>query len=143
MNQLPHRKAILKSVREYDVLDDLGRKPVASTSPKGGQAKLGIHLHLRLFQEAFSRMVELAHEREIQLELPFLNQCQLHRTEVVSSREQREWASYKKIVGVLPVSEGQLRLNKSVILQLQVLPKSAVFPMKNSMRGRTNVELRL
>ena len=92
----------MKPFREQNVLDDLWREPVASTSPKCGQAKLGIHVHLRLLQKAFARMVELANEWEVQTGLPFLNQRQLHRTEVVSSREQREWAPDKKIVMVLP-----------------------------------------
>ena len=80
-------------------------------------------------------MVELADEREVQPGLPFLNQRQLHRTEVVSPREQREWAPDKKIVMVLPVAESQFRLYEPIILQLQVFSKSTVFPMKNAVRG--------
>ena len=74
MNQLPHRQAVLKPVRKYDVLDDLRRKTVAGTSPESSQAKLGIRIHLRLFQKAFPRVVKLANERKVQLRLPFLNQ---------------------------------------------------------------------
>ena len=85
-------------------------------------------------------MIELAHERKVQLRLPFLKKGQLHRTEIISSREQRDWTPNEKVVVILPIPKRKLSLHQSVVLELQELPKPAMFPMKNTMRSRANVE---
>ena len=84
---------------------------------------------------------QLANERKIQLWLPFLNKGQLHRTKITSSREQWNWTPNEKVVVILPIPQRKLSLHQFVILELQELPKPAMFPMKNPMRSRANVEL--
>ena len=73
MNELPHRQTVLKPFGKDDVLDSLRRKTMAGTAPESGQTKLGIHIHLRLLQQALPRVIKLANERKVQLRLPFLN----------------------------------------------------------------------
>ena len=143
MDKLPHRETVLEPVGQDDILDNLRGETVSCPAPKGCQPKLGIHIHLRFLQKAFSRVVELANKRKIQLRLPFLNEGQLHRTEIISSSEQRNRTPNEEIVVILPVSKRKLSLHQSIILKLQEFPKSAVFPMKNSMGRRANVEFRL
>ena len=116
MNELPHRQPVLEPFGKDDVLHNLRSETMAGTAPESGQTKLGIHIHLRLFQQTLSRVVKLADERKVQLRLPFLNECQFHRTEVVSSREQREWTPNEKVVMILPKPKREFSLNQSVVL---------------------------
>ena len=143
MDELPHREAVLEPVGKDNILDNLRCEAVACPAPEGCQPKLSIHMHLRLVQKAFPRVVELANERKIQLRLPFLNKSQLHRTEIISSREQRNWTPNEEVVVILPVPKRKLSLHQSIVLKLQEFPKPAVFPMTNSMGRRANVEFRL
>ena len=104
MNELPHRKAVLESVGLDDVLDNLWSEAVSCAAPQRGQAKLSIHVHLRLFQKAFPRVIELANKRKIEFVLPFLNEGQLHGWKVTPSREQGNWAPDEQVVVILPIS---------------------------------------
>ena len=83
----------------------------------------------------------MANERKIQLRLPFLNEGQLHRTKITTSREQWNETPNEEVVVILPISKRKLRLHQLVILKLQKLSKPAVFPMENPMRGGASVEL--
>ena len=103
MNELPHRKTVLESFRLDDVFDNLGSEAVSGSAPQRGQSKLSIHVHLRLFQKASARMVELANKRKIELGLPFLDESQLHGAKVTSSSEQRDWTPNEQVVVILPV----------------------------------------
>ena len=116
MDELPHRETVLEPVGKDDVLDNLRCEAVSCSTPEGCQPKLGIHIHLRLFQKALPRMVKLANERKVQLRLPFLNKGQLHRTEIISSREQRDWTPNEEVVVILPVPKRKLSLHQSVVL---------------------------
>ena len=118
MNQLPHRKAILESVGQDDVFDNLRCEAMSCSAPQSGQSKLCIHVHLRLFQKAFSRVIKLANERKIQLWLPFLNEGQLHRAKVTSSSEQWNGAPNEKVVVISPIPKRKLSLHQFVILKL-------------------------
>ena len=82
----------------------LGGEAVSGAAPQRGQSKLSIHVHLRLFQKAFPRVVELANKRKIELGLPFLDESQLHGSKVTSSSEQRDWAPNEQVVVILPIS---------------------------------------
>ena len=116
MDKLPHCQTVLEPVGEDDVLDNLRCESMAGTAPESGQTKLGIHIHLRLFQQALPGMIKLANKRKIQLRLPFLNKGQLHRTEIISSREQRDWTPNEKVVVILPIPKRKLSLHQSVVL---------------------------
>ena len=73
MNELPHRQPVLKPFGKDDVLHNLRSETMAGTAPESGQTKLGIHIHLRLLQQALPMVIKLANERTVQLRLPFLN----------------------------------------------------------------------
>ena len=118
MNELPHRKAVLESVGLDDVFDNLRSEAVSCTAPQRGQSKLSIHVHLRLFQKAFPRVIELANKRKIEFGLPFLNESQLHGSKVTSSSEQGNWAPDEQVVVILPISKRELGLHQFVILKL-------------------------
>ena len=104
MNKLPHRKAVLESFRLDDVFNNLRSEAVSGAAPQRSQSKLSIHVHLRLFQKAFARMIELADKRKVELGLPFLNESQLHGSKVPSSSEQRDWAPNEQVIVILPIS---------------------------------------
>ena len=118
MNKLPHRKAILESVGQDDVFDNLRCEAMSCSAPQSGQSKLCIHVHLRLFQKALPRVIKLANERKIQLGLPFLNEGQLHRTKIISASEQWNRAPNEKVVVISPIPERKLSLHQFVILKL-------------------------
>ena len=112
------------------------------TTPEGGKAKLCIGIEKGLFEKTLLWMVELANERIVQTGLPFLNEgC--FKTAVVHPVCIADRSPNIQVVMFMPIAQGQFSLDQSLMSELEVFSRSAVFSIKGVVHRRAQVELGL
>ena len=113
------------------------------TTPEGGKAKLCIGIEKGFFEKTLLWMVELANERIVQTGLPFLDEGYFKTAVVHSVGIDGDRSPNIQIVMFMPVAQGQFGLDQSLVGELEVFARSAVFSIKGVMHCRAQVELGL
>ena len=112
-------------------------------TPKSGKAELCVGIEQGFFERAFLWMVELANEGIVQAGLPFLDEGYFKTAVVHSVGIGGDRRPNIKIVMFMGVEEGQFGLEQSLVGELEVFARSAVFSIKGVMHCRAQVELGL
>ena len=113
------------------------------TTPEGGKAKLCIGIEKGFFEKTLLWMVELANERIVQTGLPFLDEGYFKTAVVHSVGIDGDRSPNMQIVMFMPIAQGQFGLDHSLMGELEVFARSAVFSIKGVMHCRAQVELGL
>ena len=113
------------------------------TTPEGGKAKLCIGIEKGFFEKTLLWMVELANERIVQTGLPFLDEGYFKTAVVHSVGIDGDRSPNIQIVMFMPISQGQFSLDQSLMGELEVFSRSAVFSIKGVVHRRAQVELGL
>ena len=113
------------------------------TTPEGGKAKLCIGIEKGFFEKTLLWMVELANERIVQTGLPFLDEGYFKTAVVHSVGIDGDRSPNIQIVMFMPVAQCQFGLDQSLVGELEVFARSAVFSIKGVMHCRAQVELGL
>ena len=113
------------------------------TTPKSGKAKLCVGIEERFFEKAFLGMVKLANEGVVQSWLPFLDEVYFKAAVVHSVGIDGNRSPNIQVVVFVPVAQGQFGLDQSLVGELEVFARSAVFSIKGVMHCRAQVELGL
>ena len=113
------------------------------TTPEGGKAELCVGIEEGFFEKAFLWMVELANEGIVQTGLPFLDEGYFKTAVVHSVGIDGDRSPNIQIVMFMPIAQGQFSLNQSLMGELEVFSRSAVFSIKGVMHCRAQVELGL
>ena len=74
------------------------------TAPECCQAKLGVCIHGRAFQQAFLWMEKLTNERVVQPGLPLLDEGKLQTPKVVATGKKRDWGPDEQVLMFTPVA---------------------------------------
>ena len=112
-------------------------------TPKSGKAELCVGIEQGFFEKAFLWMVELANEGIVQTGLPFLDEGYFKTAVVHSVGIDGDRSPNIPIVMFMPVAQGQFGLDQSLVGELEVFARSAVFSIKGVMHCRAQVELGL
>ena len=113
------------------------------TTPKSGKAKLCVGIEEGFFEKAFLWMVKLANEGVVQSGLPFLDEGYFKAAVVHSVGIDGNRSPNIQIVMFVPLAQGQFGLDQSLVGELEVFARSAVFSIKGVMHCRAQVELGL
>ena len=113
------------------------------TTPKSGKAELCIGIEEGFFEKAFLWMVELANERIVQTGLPFLDEGCFKTAVVDPVGIDGDRSPNIQIVMFMPIAKGQFGLDQSLVCELEIFARSAVFSIKGVMHCRAQVELGL
>ena len=113
------------------------------TTPEGGKAKLCIGIEKGFFEKTLLWMVELANERIVQTGLPFLDEGCFKTAVVHPVGIDGDRSPNIQIVMFMPIAQGQFGLDQSLMGELEVFTRSAVFSIKGVMHCRAQVELGL
>ena len=111
------------------------------TTPEGGKAKLCIGIEKGLFEKTLLWMVELANERIVQTGLPFLNDGCFKTAVVHPVCIDGDRSPNIQVVMFMPIA--QFSLDQSLMSELEVFSRSAVFSIKGVVHRRAQVELGL
>ena len=111
------------------------------TTPEGGKAKLCIGIEKGLFEKTLLWMVELANERIVQTGLPFLNEGCFKTAVVHPVCIDGDRSPNIQVVMFMPIA--QFSLDQSLMSELEVFSRSAVFSIKGVVHRRAQVELGL
>ena len=143
MDDCPKFKSMLEAFRCKNVLNDFWNELVFGTTPQCGQAKLSIGIHGRFFEDASSRMEELADAWIVETRLPFLDQGQLETSVVRSFSVYWERRPAIQIVVLFPVAESQLSLDQPIVVELEKFSGATVFAIQSVVHCRPNIEFGL
>ena len=113
------------------------------TTPEGGKAKLCIGIEKGFFEKTLLWMVELANEGIVQRGLPFLDEGYFKTAVVHSVGIDGDRSPNIQIVMFMPIAQGQFSLDQSLMGELEVFSRSAVFSIKGVVHRRAQVELGL
>ena len=113
------------------------------TTPKSGKAKLCVGIEEGFFEKAFLWMVKLANEGVVQSWLPFLDEGNFKAAVVHSVGIDGNRSPNIQVFVLVPVAQGQFGLDQSLVGELEVFARSAVFSIKGVMHCRAQVELGL
>ena len=113
------------------------------TTPKSGKAKLCVGIEEGFFEKAFLGMVKLANEGVVQSWLPFLDEGYFKAAVIHSVGIDGNRSPNIQVVMFVPVAQGQFGLDQSLVGELEVFARSAVFSIKGVMHCRAQVELGL
>ena len=113
------------------------------TTPEGGKAKLCIGIEKGFFEKTLLWMVELANERIVQTGLPFLDEGCFKTAVVHPVGIDGDRSPNIQIVMFMPIAQGQFSLDQSLMSELEVFSRSAVFSIKGVVHRRAQVELGL
>ena len=111
------------------------------TTPEGGKAKLCIGIKEGFLEKTLLWMVKLANEGIVQLWLPFLDEGYFEAAIVHSVGIDGDRSPNIQIVMFVPVAQCQFGLDQSLVGELEVFARSAVFTVEGVMHGRAQVEL--
>ena len=113
------------------------------TTPEGGKAELCVGVEKGFLEKTLLWMVELANEGKVQSRLPFLNEGYFEASIVHSVGIDGDRSPNIQIVMFLPIAQGQFSLDQSLMGELEVFSRSAVFLIKGVVHRRAQVELGL
>ena len=113
------------------------------TTPEGGKAKLCIGIEKGFFEKTLLWMVELANERIVQTGLPFLDEGCFKTAVVHPVGIDGDRSPNIQIVMFMPVAQCQFGLDQSLVGELEIFVRSAVFSVEGMMHCRAQVELGL
>ena len=113
------------------------------TTPEGGKAELCVGVEKGFLEKTLLWMVKLANEGIVQSRLPFLNEGYFEASIVHSVGIDGDRSPNIQIVMFMPISQGQFSLDQSLMGELEVFSRSAVFSIKGVMHCRAQVELGL
>ena len=116
---------------------------VFGTTPEGGKAKLCIGIEKGFLEKTLLWMVKLANEGVVQSRLPFLNEGYFEAAIVNSVGIDGNWSPNIQIVMFVPVAQCQFGLDQSLVGELEIVARSAVFSIEGVMHCRAQVELGL
>ena len=112
-------------------------------APQGSKAKLGIGIEEGFSEKTLLWMVELANEGVVQSRLPFLNESNFEAAIVCSVGIDGNRSPNIQIVMFVPIAQCQFGLDQSLMGELEIFARSAVFSVKSVMHCRAQVELGL
>ena len=113
------------------------------TTPEGGKAKLCVGIEEGFLEKTLLWMVKLANEGKVQSRLPFLNEGCFEAAIVHSVGIDGNWSPNIQVVMFVPVAQCQFGLDQSLVGELEVFARSAVFSIEGVMHCRAQVELGL
>ena len=113
------------------------------TTPEGGKAKLCVGIEKGFLEKTLLWMVKLANEGKVQSRLPFLNEGYFEASIINSVFIDGDRSPNIQIVMFMPIAQGQFSLDQSLMGELEVFSRSAVFSIKGVMHCRAQVELGL
>ena len=113
------------------------------TTPEGGKAELCVGVEKGFFEKTLLWMVKLADEGIVQARLPFLNEGYFEASVVHSVCIDGDRSPNIQIVMFMPVAKCQFGLDQSLVGELEIFARSAVFSVESMMHCRAQVELGL
>ena len=113
------------------------------TTPEGGKAKLCVGIEEGFLEKTLLWMVKLANEGVVQSRLPFLDEGYFGAAIVHSVGIDGNRSPNIQIVMFVPVVQCQFGLDQSLVGELEVFSRSAVFSIEGVMHCRAQVELGL
>ena len=113
------------------------------TTPEGGKAELCVGVEKGFLEKTLLWMVKLANEGIVQSRLPFLNEGYFEASIVHSVGIDGDRSPNIQIVMFMPVAQCQFGLDQSLVGELEIFVRSAVFSVEGMMHCRAQVELGL
>ena len=113
------------------------------TTPEGGKAELCVGVEKGFFEKTLLWVVELTDEGKVESRLPFLNEGYFEASIINSVCIDGDRSPNIQIVMFMPIAQGQFSLDQSLMGELEVFSRSAVFSIKGVMHCRAQVELGL